>query len=128
MVIGSVALFDTLTIPQLSDAVGAVNDVTVHCAVTFGRVTRSGTGGVLSVADTVMVTLYPTIHSGSPPPVSPALNVQIPNGLVPLNELRLPLFGPKVPETGVVPPTTVEPWLNVVLTEDIVALPVYVPG
>ena len=60
--IGSVALFVTVTTPpQLSVAVGAVNDVTVHSAVTFANVATVGTGAVTSSITTfcVCVDVFP---------------------------------------------------------------------
>ena len=45
----TVALWVTVIIPeQLSVAVGAVNSVTSHSAVTSGKAERSATGGVTS--------------------------------------------------------------------------------
>ncbi len=46
--IGSVASLVTVTVPQLSVAVGSVNTVTEHSAVTSVRVRLSATGAVVS--------------------------------------------------------------------------------
>ena len=62
VVIGSVALFVTVTTPpQLSVAVGAVKLATEHSAVTFAKVASVGTGAVTSSITTfcVCVDVFP---------------------------------------------------------------------